>query len=256
MKKNSIQWFLRGFGLSLMVAVVAIAAIVPMIGLAQGGTGNLDALFQSQDDSDPPVRFTDDPQGRILIPIEEKAGVPQDNLQEVERSRAKEGEVADPRASVEAQVLETAAINAPQAYGSPLIISAADFGADGANPGSFFFPFGGGYMQGDANNYGCLVAPAYLPNNATVQDMFATVYDNDTSYDISVSLRRVDNFNGGTVTMATGSTAGDFAGIQVVSDGTIDEPVVVYPDYAYYVTTCVLSSNIRIYSVRIYYTTP
>ncbi len=145
----------------------------------------------------------------------------------------------------------------PAAFGgvSPLVIPAAAFASDGFQPDSLFFPFGGGYFQGDSANYGCVVAPAYLPQGATVTDMFASVYDNDPARGISVALRRLDNFNGSTNTLATASTtgAGTFAGVQVVNDASIDNPLVVQPDYTYYVTTCLGSSSIRLYSVRFYY---
>jgi hypothetical protein len=131
--------------------------------------------------------------------------------------------------------------------------AAAAFTADGSNPDSMFFPFGGGYFSGNADAYGCMVAAAYLPQGAEITDMFASVYDDDATSNLSVTLRRVDNFAGGTVTMADATTSGQFAGVQVINDFTIVEPIVVYPDYSYYVTTCVLSGSIRLYSVRLYY---
>ncbi len=59
---------------------------------------------------------------------------------------------------------------APAAFGggSPLVIPAAAFVSDGFQPDSLFFPFGGGYFQGDSANYGCITAPAYLPHGATI----------------------------------------------------------------------------------------
>lgn len=142
--------------------------------------------------------------------------------------------------------------------GSPLVIPAAAFTADGLNPESSFFPFGGGYFQGNTENYGCRVAPVYLPNEAEINEMFVSLYDNDPSYNITIKLYRVDNFTGSVVTMGTVGTSGSdaFAGIQVLNDDTLSEPLVLYPDYSYYLTTCALSSNIRLYSVRLYYTVP
>lgn len=140
--------------------------------------------------------------------------------------------------------------------GSPLVVPAAAFAADGANPDSSFFPFSGGYFQGDSQNYGCRVAPVYLPNEAEINDMFVSLYDNDTTFNMTVNLRRVDNFSGGIDTMATAGTTGSaaFNGVQVANDTTINEPIIVYPDYSYYLTACALSSNMRLYSVRLYYT--
>ncbi len=137
--------------------------------------------------------------------------------------------------------------------GSPLVIPATAFAPDGANPDSYFFSFGAGYIVGNSQNYGCLMAPAYLPHGVTVTDMFSTVFDDDATFNMAVTLRRVDNFTGTTAILATASTAGEFNGIQVLSDFTIENPLVQYPEYSYYVTTCTLSSTHRLYSVRIYF---
>ena len=119
-----------------------------------------------------------------------------------------------------------------------------------------FFSFGGGYVQGDAGTYGCVMAPAYLPQGVTVTDMFASVWDAEGAYNIDVNLRRVDNFTGTTATMATASTSGTFTGVQVVNDASITDPLILYPDYSYYLTACLQSGNTRLYSVRLYYTAP
>jgi len=64
--------------------------------------------------------------------------------------------------------------------GSPLIIPGADFRSDGFDPPSMWFSFWGGYLQGGNINT-CMMAPAYLPNGATVYDIYASVVDNDAS---------------------------------------------------------------------------
>ncbi len=146
-------------------------------------------------------------------------------------------------------------IVAPVAFDgtSPHVIPAAAFKSEGFDPDSSFFSFGGGYWTGDAAAYGCLIAPAHLPASVRVTDMFATVYDNDGSRNVTVTLRRMNNFTGVGTTMAAATSAGAFAGTQVIADATIDEPDTVYPDYSYYVTLCLGSSNLRLYSVRLYY---
>jgi hypothetical protein len=138
--------------------------------------------------------------------------------------------------------------------GGAIVIPAAAFVSDGTSPDSRFFPFGGGYFQGDASNYGCMEAPIYLPDGSVIEQVFASVYDYDAGRGIYVDVRRVDNFNGSTDILASmgTSTAGAFDGIEVISDVTIDNPIVVYPDYSYYVTTCLGSGSIRLYSVRVY----
>ena len=141
-------------------------------------------------------------------------------------------------------------------YSSPLVIPAAAFSSDGYDPDSMFFSFFGGYVRGNAATDGCVKAPAYLPNGATITKMCATVYDNDTIYPVWVDLWRVDNLSGDTDWMATVETTGASTSVKWVCDTSIDDPLVVYPGYAYYVTSCLFSSNIRLYSVRIYFDGP
>lgn len=136
---------------------------------------------------------------------------------------------------------------------SPYVIPAAAFAADGFDPDSAFFSFGGGYFAGTGAAYGCLTAPVYLPAGVPVQSMFVSVYDNDPGRPVSVALRRVDNFTGSGSTMASVSTTGPAAStsIQVLADATISNPIIRAPDYSYYVTTCLGSSSLRLYSVRL-----
>jgi hypothetical protein len=140
--------------------------------------------------------------------------------------------------------------------GSPLVISAADFRSDGTKPDSYWFSFGGGYMEGNSQTYGCVMAPAYLPHGATINSMWVSVKDNSTTYDASFNLWRVSSGSGSTDTLATASTAGNDPAMQFPSDTTINFPDVNYPLYAYYVTTCLQDANIDLYSVRIYFTEP
>ncbi len=290
MKNLSVmKWFLAGFAVTSLIVVLAGLIWSPSIGRAQEGAeeepNNLawasgDAAGTSQQTDDPegrqriplasegalapndalqgqasgsPTGRTDDPEGRSLIPLSEAAPLPADNLESM----------ADPEglfdlAVSQANVLREAGLNsnAPQQYTSPLVIPAADFAADGFAPDTMFFSFGGGYVQGDAGAYGCVMAPAYLPQGVTVTDMFVSVYDNDGTNNITVDLRRVDNFSGTQAAMATASTTGNFAGVQTVSDASIVNPLIAYPDFSYYVTTCLFSGNTRLYSVRLYYAVP
>ncbi len=138
---------------------------------------------------------------------------------------------------------------------SPHVIPAAAFAADGFNPASVFFSFGGGYFTGNTAAYGCLQAPVYLPSGVPVRAMFVSVYDNDPGRSIAVNLRRVDNFTGTVATMGTASTtsSGAAPGIQVLVDDTIAFPEIRHPDFSYFVTACLGSSSLRLYSVRLRY---
>lgn len=144
------------------------------------------------------------------------------------------------------------------ASGQPqvLVIPAAAFSSDGYNANSFFFTFSGGYIQGATEYDGCVKAPVYLPKLARVYEAWATVYDNDSTYSFMIDLRRLDNFTGATAVMATMVTSSASTYVQTPYDISINNPLVLYPDYSYYVTTCLLSSNLRLYSVRIWYTEP
>jgi hypothetical protein len=188
---------------------------------------------------------TDDPLGRVRIPLAENSAS--------EAQLPSMYGTFNPEDAAHNAAMESLKLDQIEATASPLVIPAAGFTDDGFNPESMFFPFSGGYFAGDADAYGCMVAPAYLPAGAVVIDMFATVYDDDATFNITVNLRRVDNFSGGTDTMAAAATSGSFAGVTTVADGTIDFPTVVYPDYSYYVTTCVQSGSSRLYSVRLYF---
>jgi hypothetical protein len=136
---------------------------------------------------------------------------------------------------------------------SPLVIPAAAFRSDGFLPGSFFFPFSGGYLQGDSENYGCVEAEAPLPSGFVVKRMSVSLYDNDAGRNVSVTLRKVDNFTGTGSVMGQVSTLGTSNSVQVLTDSFIVGSLVSYPDFSYYLTTCLGSGNIRLYSVQLYY---
>lgn len=148
----------------------------------------------------------------------------------------------------------TAELAAPTFSGSPLVTPAAAFVADGFDPATHFFSFGG-FVRGTTGSqgYGCLVAPAYLPSGATVTHLLATVYDNDPGRPVTIELRRVDNFSGTTSTMASASTSGASTAVVTISDSTIANPLVDYPSFSYYFTTCLGSDLLRLYSAHLYY---
>jgi hypothetical protein len=136
---------------------------------------------------------------------------------------------------------------------SPLLIPAAAFSSDGFDPASMWFSFWGGYLQGGNVNT-CVKAPVYVPQHASLTDMYVSVYDNDAAASVWVRLFRVDNYTG-TVTeiasVATGvAAAGDYIQRPWDSLGNLK---VQYPQFSYYLGACLESSTTRLYSVRIYY---
>jgi len=136
--------------------------------------------------------------------------------------------------------------------GSPHMISAATFSSDGIDPDSYRFIFTGGYLTGTSANSGCVKAPVYLPANRTLDEIFVTAYDNDSTFNLFLEMRRVNNFTGQSNIMATVSSDDQANAILVLNDNTINGAHIRYPDYSYYLTTCLNSEQIRLYSVRIY----
>jgi len=165
---------------------------------------------------------------------------------------------------VTAALVNTASVTAstpaasPQSFphSNPLVIPAAAFSDDGDDPSSHFFGFIGGYMQGTSAEYGCVKAPAYLPQGAKITDVWASVIDNDTTYDITLSLMRVNNYTGLTDIVASLNSSGASASIVTPYDYTITNPWVGDYNYSYYVVTCLKSQNTKLYSVRIYFDGP
>jgi hypothetical protein len=138
---------------------------------------------------------------------------------------------------------------------SPIVIPAAAFTNTGTDPDGFWFNGSGGYVDGWDS--ACLKTAVYLPNGATVDSVWATVYDNDAVDNVVIYLRRVYYLNPATVdTMATVSTAGTNPNVYTDSDSGVSNPLIVYPDYSYYLYSCLDSTSTRIYAVRIYYTEP
>lgn len=137
---------------------------------------------------------------------------------------------------------------------TPLTIPAAAFATKGNNAESNNFVWWAGFIKGTAITGGCIQAPVYLPPFARVYQVWASVLDNDGSNNASIWLSRSSNLTTNDATdMATISTSGSSATIQSLSDSTINEPIVILPDNSYFVTTCLASENIKLYSVRIWY---
>jgi hypothetical protein len=239
--RATLKWFVRGFGLTLLVVVAAVMVIRPPLGRAQEGQGNL--TF-----SHPAGTQGADGSVWTAVPLADDSA-PVSNLDAGKSESGTATLSSEEAAELEAQI---------ELQSSPLVIPAADFRDDGFAPSSQFFWFPGGYQQGTVADYGCMMAPAYLPNGVRLDELFASVYDNTDARDITIDFWRVNNFDGAVDLMGQASTEGmqSGEGIIVISDLSIDFPNTLYPDYSYYVTTCVQVPEIRLYSVRLYYTVP
>lgn len=135
-----------------------------------------------------------------------------------------------------------------------LVIPAAEFRHDGNKPDKGFFSFLGGYWRGEASpNIPCFMAPVYIPRVANISEVWASVYDNDGEADFWINLYRVDNYSGAVTSMATLNSSGSSSSLKSIYDLSIQGGTVSYPQYSYYLGTCLESSSHRLYSVRVWY---
>ena len=136
----------------------------------------------------------------------------------------------------------------------PYMVPAAAFTPDGQDPSSYHFDFFGGYLAGNAQSYGCMQAPVYLPAGVIPTAMFVSTYDNDDSEEIVVGFRRNDLATGNSTLLTEISTAGlaSESSIRVGSADLVNLPITTSED-TFYVTTCLGSDAVRLYSVRIHY---
>lgn len=213
------KWFLIGFGLTGLLAIGLLAiAYAPRV------------LAQDQVEPEP---FS--------------------NLPALEKD-------VDQYPSLTGDAARIAVADAVQEYVSPLTIPAADFSSDGVFPSQIRFIVldnnRGGYLRGLNQPDACVMAPAYLPNGATITNMTATVVDSDTINRIIVRLFRSNRTTGDATTLATVSTSTSSSSTAVQDIGTtsITSGVVDNANFTYYVTTCLPAATIQLYAVRLFYT--
>jgi hypothetical protein len=274
--KHYFGWFLKGFALFTVLAILAFAINSVNPGLAQSiinpnadgggssssvteGTDNPAGIVaqpmgseetlqnnQNQSDGQGTYGMTDDLYGRNQTPLEQ-ADIPVANNTETGNTSVTlainmEGASLDPSSPLSVDST------------SPLVIPGADFRSDGFDPSSIWFSFWGGYEQG-GNVNSCMMAPAYLPNGATVYDIYASVVDNIATASLWIDLYRVDNYLGSVDVMAQMWTDTAYASSSIISleDYPIDFPLVEYPTYSYYVGACLESVSTKLYSVRLWF---
>lgn len=138
------------------------------------------------------------------------------------------------------------------------VLPSAAFSSDGYSPDSFFFSFGGGYLTGDEQAYGCIKAPLYLPDGVLLRELWTTMYDNTDSQSLIVNIRRVNHYTGFSQTIGNASSNGYSSSSTLIypSDLDLAYNLVDNRNFSYYVTTCMLSPDLRLYSVRIYHSIP
>jgi hypothetical protein len=134
------------------------------------------------------------------------------------------------------------------------VVPAAAFHSDGYSPfGDTFFSFAGGYIRGGTNDYGCVETGVVLPDDVYIAEVYASVYDNDPDDNHSINLLRKARTTGQVAYMANLQTSGASTSIQSLYETNIRYAITANPEYAYYITDCLSSSDVRLYSVRIWY---
>jgi len=245
----------------LTILSIVILLATPAGAWAQGVIGNLE-IANSTSESQPGL--TDHPDGRMgeVPPAFTDAGEQittegETNIEILTGTNPNEEMVVGTDELLNGEeFIEGTLPNGVQNYTSPLVISAADFRSDGGVPNSSMFWFLQGSIEGNANGNGCIMAPVYLPNNAEVYQMWASMVDNEASYTTYVDFRRVDNYTGAMTTLAHVETTVDSPSVVNIGDNTITEPVIQYPDFSYYITTCVSNPLNKILSVRFWFNLP
>lgn len=131
---------------------------------------------------------------------------------------------------------------------------------DSSHPGVFGGVTAGAYLADSVAN-GNLIAPVSLPDNATIVEFIANVYDNTTTEGMTISLakRGVLSMSGVSLALATSGVATSSASAYAVNDLTISDPLVNNATSVYYVN--VNSPNWRgplmgLLSAQIVYTVP
>jgi hypothetical protein len=234
MNKSRFKWFAIGF-LVTIVVILAIGFSGRMNVLAQEIITNESDFAVSDSDAGP---ITDDPLGRVSIPIQNEFSAYTDNksFMEAFKDDSPPGGPLAPEGT-------TGNTNV-------LVIPAADFNNDGGDPSCYYFLFPGGYVNGSDPCY--MMAPVNLPDGAVMSQMFISYYDNDEDYNLDVKLYRVSNYSGAVDLLAqfTSSSASEYvrSGYEELTTNTT-----VSFTYSYYIGMEIPSFYTRLYSVRIWY---
>ncbi len=156
-------------------------------------------------------------------------------------------------ANVQAQVQPSEDFETRALVQDVLVIPAASFRNDGNDPAAPYFWFNGGYWYGNDSYSTCFMAPVYVPDGVNIYQVWATVFDNDGVNDLWISLYRQDNYTGIVSQMASMASAGESTSLASAYDISVNNGKVSYPQYSYYLGTCLSDSNHRLYNVRVWY---
>jgi hypothetical protein len=144
--------------------------------------------------------------------------------------------------------------NLDQAIGSPLVIPPAAFTADSPErrwvSTDYIYPWNGNY---------CGIAALHLPDGARIREFAAYVVDNDAAEHINVYLyAKPLGSTTNSTTMASLSSEGQNADLQLLVDTTINQAVIYNNNYTYHIGLCLwgVDSKIKFYAAKLSYTLP
>lgn len=142
-----------------------------------------------------------------------------------------------------------------ETYDLQLFVPAADFRTDGLYPEAQTYSLAGNW-KGDGLGGVYLVAPVWLPDEAEVVSVWLLAVDDDdacASSDIKLWMSRVDNYSGVVDGMATVSTSGSSASMQMRVEDNPANPIIEYPDYSYWLAARVCSLDHELYGAMIFF---
>lgn len=142
--------------------------------------------------------------------------------------------------------------------GAVVSVPTSAFRSRGVTPTGAIYSFLKSNWSGAADGgMGCIMAPVYLPNGATVTKLYAYYIDNDAGLESNIVLRRSLNLldgSGSATSLASVITSGSSTDWQELVETSIENAVVDNLRYDYSLTTCLESVDISFYGARIYYT--
>lgn len=167
-------------------------------------------------------------------------------------------QAAEPDLSLLAQAYRVSTLSGNPADGSPVVLPAAAFNADGSNR-NWFFGFNSGNLYPTGAGSYCGVTAVSLPQGARITSFSAHVLDDEASADLGVYLyARPFASMDTTTSLASLSTTGQNASLQTLVSTTILPHNVDNNLYAYHVGVCMWSSiaTQRFYTALVGYELP
>ncbi|MBN1669149.1 MAG: hypothetical protein JW862_18790 [Anaerolineales bacterium] len=134
---------------------------------------------------------------------------------------------------------------------STVVVPAAAFHSDGWDPDGSTLSFPEGFLIGTLDTRGCVTAPVHLPPGVRLTGFSSWVFDHDDELDLYIRLRRIDLSSGEAAEIAAVHTEEERKSIQELFSEPLSQPVGRHQ--AYYLTTCMYTDHLRLYSVVVYY---